>query len=172
MSPGSGASSIDPVSASDIFLRVQTQRAGAIKGEVATAGHAGDIAVLGWNWGVSANTAIGATERTARRAYKRLVVTKGVDSASTGLLSALVTNDEVREARLLMRKAGGEALDYFTMTLREARVVAVDLDVAPDGRALEHVAFAFGKIEIEYQPQRASGLAGGACTFSDEVMPA
>ena len=158
-------------SASDIFLHVQTKRAGKIKGEGTTAGHTDDIGVFGWGWGVVANTAIGSTERTARRSYRHLVVTKGIDSASTGLLSALVTNDEVREATLAMRKAGGSALDYFRMTLKDARVVGVDVDIGSDGRPVERVEFAFTKIEIEYKRQQSAGAAGASFSFSDEVLP-
>jgi type VI secretion system secreted protein Hcp len=158
--------------ASDVFLHVQTKRAGKIKGEGVTEGHTDDIGVFTWGWGVSANTAIGSTERTARRSYKHLVITKGIDSASTGLLSALVSNDEVKEATLTMRKAGGEALDYFTMTLNDARVVAVDVEVASDGRPVERVAFAFTKIDIEYKQQQGAGLGSGSFSFNDEVMAA
>ena len=158
-------------SASDIFLHVQTKRAGKIKGESKTAGHADDIHIAAWSWGVAANTAIGSTERTARRSYKNLLLTKGVDSASTGLMSALVTNDEVREATLSMRKAGGSALDYFRLTLKGARVTSFDIDVGADGRPLERFAIAFTKVEIEYKLQQSAGTSGASYSFTDEVLP-
>jgi type VI secretion system secreted protein Hcp len=158
--------------ASDVFLLVQAKRAGKVRGEVTTAGHTGEIQLLGWNWGVSANTAIGSTERTARRVYRQLVVTKRIDSASTALLSALATNDEIKEAVLTMRKAGGEALDYFTMTLNAGRVVAVDIEVGDDSRPVERVSIAFTKIGIAYQPQESAGLGSGTFSFDDEVLPA
>lgn len=155
----------------DIFLHVQTKRAGKIKGEGATADHVDDIEVRGWNWGAQAGSAIGSTAATARRSYKQLVVIKRLDSASTGLLKALASNDEVVEARLTMRKAGGEALDYYRMTLGGARVVAIDIDVDAQGLPVERVIFAFTKIDIEYARQQATGGSGGAYTFSDEVLP-
>lgn len=158
--------------APDIFLHVQTKRAGKIKGEGTTQGHEDDIDVSGWSWGISANTAIGSTAATARHSYKHLVVIKGIDSASTGLLSALVSNDEVREATLTLRKAGGEALDYYQMTLNNARIVSVDVDIGVDGRPVERIAFAFTKIDIEYKRQQGTGLGGGVCSFHGEVMPA
>ena len=158
-------------SKSDVFLKVVTKRS-RIKGEATTAGHEDDIEVTGWSWGVAANTAIGSTQATARRSYKQLVVLKGIDTASTGLMTALSSNDEVKEATLTMRKAGGEALDYFTMKLANARIVGVDLDVGSDGHPRERVTVAFTKIDIEYQRQQAGGAAGGAFTFGDEVMPA
>jgi type VI secretion system secreted protein Hcp len=169
--PQLAVGSSDGDAASDVFLSVQTKRAGKIKGEGTTDGHTDEINVLSWGWGISANTAIGSTERTARRVYKHLVVTKRIDTASTGLLSALATNDEVKEAKLTMRKAGGDALDYFTMTLNDARVIAVDIEVGADGRPIERVSIAFTKIAIEYQRQQSAGLASGAFSFNDEVLP-
>jgi type VI secretion system secreted protein Hcp len=154
----------------DIFLHVQTKRAGKVKGESVTEGHDGDIPVRGWQWGVDAGSAIGSTAATARRQYRELVVVKGVDSASTGLLAALATNDEVREATLTMRRAGGEALDYYRMTLRNARVVRIELEVDAGGRPLERVSFAYTAIDVEYQRQQASGQSAGAFSFSDDVL--
>jgi type VI secretion system secreted protein Hcp len=159
-------------SASDIFLSVQTRRAGKIKGEGTTQGHADDIEVTSWNWGVAAASAIGSTAATARRQYKHLVVVKRIDAASTGLLSALASNDEVREAKLSMRKAGGEALDYYCMTLSSARIVGIDVEVDPDGRPWERVAFAFTKIDVEYKRQQSAGASAGTFTFNDEVLSA
>ncbi len=156
----------------DVFLHVQTKRAGKIKGESTTTGHTDDIELRGWTWGAQAGSAIGSTAATARRSYKQLVVIKGMDSASTGLLSALATNDEVRECTIAMRKAGGEALDYYRMTLSGARVVAIDLDIDAQGRPLEKVAFAYTKIDIEYKRQDAAGASAGAFAFTDEVLPA
>ena len=159
-------------SVADIFLYVVTKRAGKVKGEGTTEGHIDDIVVQTWGWGVTANTAIGSTQATGRRSYRSLVVTKRIDSASTGLLSALVSNDEVKEATLTMRKAGGEALDYFRMMLSKARIVNVDLEVQPGGVALERVTIAFTKVEIEYKRQEQAGLGAGSSTFSDELLPA
>ncbi|NML16550.1 Hcp family type VI secretion system effector [Azohydromonas caseinilytica] len=159
-----------PGSRSDMFLHVQAKRAGKIKGESTTAGHEGDIEVLAWDWGVSASAALGALGTAERRAYRHLVLRKHIDASSTGLLSALVSNDEVREAVLTLRKAGGEALDYFTMKLGNARVVAVDIEVDAQGLTLERVTLAFTRIDIEYQPQAASGQGSGTCVFSDEIL--
>ena len=156
---------------SDVFLSLTTKRAGKIKGEATTAGHEDDIEIVGWGWGVQANTAIGSGAATARRSYKHLSLVKGIDAASTGLLSALASNDEVREAKLTMRKAGGEALDYFVMTLAGARVVAVDIEVGAGGVPIEHVSIAFAKVDIEYQRQETAGIGSGACSFSDEAIP-
>ena len=161
-----------PGSSADLFLHVQTARGGKVKGEGTTEGHEDDIALRGWSWGVAAGSAIGSTVATARRSFKQLVVYKDIDSASTMLMNALVTNDEVSEAVLGMRKAGGEPLDYFRMTLNGARVVSLDIEVDSQGQPTERVGIAFTKIEIEYKRQDSSGQSGGAYMFIDEVLQA
>jgi type VI secretion system secreted protein Hcp len=167
MNPPAAASD---TSGSDIFLAVQTKRAGKLKGEASTPGHVDDIEVRSMTWGVSSPTAVGAVAATARRQYKHLVIVKGIDSASTGLLSALVSNDEVKEAKLTLRKAGGDALDYWTMTLSKARVIGVDLEVDPHGRPTESVSIAYAQIEIEYKRQQGAGTSGASTSFADEVL--
>lgn len=160
-----------PSDASDIFLRVQTKRAGKIKGEASAPGHENDIVLASWAWGVSAGSALGSGKATARRSYKHLTVFKAIDSASTALMSALATNDEVKEAKLAMRKAGEEQVDFFTITLGGARVTALDLTVDDRGKPLERVEFAFTKVEVEYKRQEASGQGGASTSFTDEYLP-
>ena len=165
---------LGPVSASmsgsDMFLTLQTRRAGKVKGEAITAGHADDIEVRSMTWGVTAGSAIGSTQSTSRRQYRNLVVVKGIDSASTAMMSALVSNDEVTQAKLTLRKAGGDALDYFTITLNQARIVQIDLAVDDQGHPTETVAIAFTKIDVEYKRQQSSGISAGSTSFNDEVV--
>lgn len=157
---------------SDIYLHVQTRRAGKVKGEAMVAGHEDAIVVASWTWGVKAGSAVGSGQATARRSYKHLVVFKAVDCASTALMSALASNDEVKEARLVMRKSGGEQEDYFTITLGGARVNAIDIEVDPNGTPVERVELSFTKVDVEYRRQQVSGQLGAASCFSDEYLPA
>lgn len=153
----------------DSYIHLQTRRAGKAKGEGVATGHEGDILVRRWNWGVSAQTAMGSVQATARRSYRSLVFVKGTDTASTGLLSALATNDEVKELCLMMRKAGEGQKDFLRITLKGARISGIDVECAGDGDLEESVTVAFTKIEVEYSPQQSSGGRGGAYIFTDEV---
>jgi type VI secretion system secreted protein Hcp len=157
---------------SDIFLHVQAKRAGKVKGEAVAPGHEDDIIVTAWHWGVAASSALGATQATARRSYRGLTVIKRIDSATTALMSALVTNDEIKEARLTMRKAGSEQMDYFLVTLGNARVAALDHATDAQGNTQETVTLVFAKVTVEYRPQKSTGGRGGAFVFEDEVIPA
>jgi type VI secretion system secreted protein Hcp len=161
-----------PKAGADAYLSVRTKRAGELKGEVSAKGHENAIEVHGFQFGVAASSAIGSGQATARRQYKHLVVTKRLDSSSTSLMSALATNDEVKELKLALRKPGDSQEDFFTITLAGARVVGVDLDFDESGDAVERASFAFTKIDVEYRVQGANGILGAASTFTDELLSA
>jgi type VI secretion system secreted protein Hcp len=154
----------------DVFLSVQTKRAGKLKGESHAVDHKEEIIVHGWSWGVSASSALGSAQATGRRTYKHLVVSKRIDSSSTSLMSVLATNDEVKEAKLSMRKAGEGQRDYFTIKLSNARVSSLDIDCNESGDAIERITFAFSKVEVNYELQQASGQRGGGTSFQDEIL--
>lgn len=157
-------------SGADAFLHVQTKRAGKVKGEATEPGHADDIRVDGWQWGLTAGSALGSTQATSRRSYSALTVHKQIDSATTALMSALATNDEVKEAKLTMRRAGGEQEDFFIVKLEKARITSVQHTGEADGSTHETVTIAFTKVEVEYRPQKASGGRGGSHVFNDELV--
>ncbi len=161
-----------PAGGADIYLSVRTKRAGDLKGEANSKGHENAILANGFQFGVSAASAIGSGQATARRQYKHLIVTKRLDSASTSLISALATNDEVKELKLALRKPGDGQEDFFTITLAGARVVGVDLDCDESGETVERASFAFTKIEVEYRVQSADGVLGASSTFADELLSA
>src|SRR5690349_2681654 len=87
----------------DAFLAMSGKRQGAIKGECKSTGHVDEITVVGWQWGLSAPTAVGTSQTTGRRVYEALVITKHIDAASTKLMAALATNEEIKSAKLSLR---------------------------------------------------------------------
>ena len=159
-------------SAADIYLHVQTKRAGKIKGEATSSGHTDDIIVTGWHWGLRANSALGSVGATERRSYTALTIHKHIDRSTTGLMSALVSNDEVKEAKLCLRRAGGEQEDYFTVVLKDARIASVDHTTDALGHPSETLSIVFTKVEVEYRPQLSTGLRGGGTSFADEIYSA
>ncbi len=167
--PSTVPSRASSAGSSDIFLHVQAKRAGKIKGEAVSPGHEDDIIVQSWHWGVAASSAIGSGQATARRSYRGLTVVKLIDTATTALMSALTTNDEIKEAKLTMRKPGSEQMDYFLVTLNNARVSAIDHATDAQGNTLETVTLQFTKVEVEYRPQKSTGGRGGSFTFMDEL---
>ena len=87
-------------------------------------------------------------------------------------MSALATNDEIKELKLSLRKPGLGQEDFFTITLSGARVVGLDIDFDAGGETVERASFAFTKIDVEYRVQGADGILGAASTFADELLSA
>ena len=153
----------------DMYLDLSLKRAGKVKGESSSAGHANDIVVRGFSWGVGAAGDAVAGQQTGRRSYRQLTITKDLDSASTALMSAVATNDEVKSAKLYLRKAGGSQEDYFCLTLEKARVASYDIEADAQGHPVERIAMSFQKVNIEYRTQSAKGAMGGTHTFDDDL---
>lgn len=160
------------VGSGDMFLAVKGARTGVIKGESQDRQHKGEIDVLSWSWGMQASTdaVTGATIGGVRRS--ELTVVKKADSASTALMTALRSNEPLKEVILTVRKSGStKQLDYLKVTLEKGRVTSVTIDGGDSsGHAdvVERVKFAFGKITIDYVPQGNDGQPLGSMSFSDE----
>jgi type VI secretion system secreted protein Hcp len=157
--------------AGDMFLKVKGAKHGDINGEAQDQKHKNEIEVLAWSWGMQGKAALGGGIATGKATMRELRITKRVDKASTALMSALRTNETIKEATLTLRKIGKTPLEYLKIKIEEGRVVALDLeagDVSGSPSLLERVSLSFNKISIEYTPQGADGMPQGSTTFEDE----
>lgn len=156
---------------SDIFLHLQAKRAGKLKGESKVAGHVDDMQIESWMWGLGSAAAVDSTQARARRSYTALTVFKRIDLATTALMSALATNDEIKEAKLTMRKGGGDPLDYFVIKLAGARIEQLAHEVSASGESRERLDIVFTKIDVEYKQQDSAGRLANTVSFADEILP-
>jgi type VI secretion system secreted protein Hcp len=157
--------------AGDMFLKMKGAKHGDINGEAQDQKHKNEIEVLAWSWGMQGKAALGGGIATGKATMRELRITKRVDKASTALMSALRTNETIKEATLTLRKIGKTPLEYLKIKIEEGRVVALDLeagDVSGSPSLLERVSLSFNKISIEYTPQGADGMPQGSSTFEDE----
>jgi len=159
----------------DMFLKIEGTRQGPINGGSVDDKHKDEIEVLSWSWGMqgNANAFQGGTSRTT---LDELAISKKVDSASTGLMSAIRNNESIK-ATLTIRKAGGaNPIEYLRITLDKARVTSLRLhsgnaDVGGSSTPAisEAVTIGFQKIRVEHLPQGAAGGPRGASTFETDV---
>ena len=156
----------------DMFLKIDGTRQGAIKGEARDAGHKDEIDVLGWTWGMEGNLVHG--QATAKTAVRELKITKQVDKATTGLMSALRSNEVIKKAILTVRKAGGkDPVEYYSITLEKGRITSLvqQSGSGTDPAALsEEVSIAFSKVAVEYKPQGDDGQFRGATSFEMDLF--
>jgi type VI secretion system secreted protein Hcp len=161
----------EELNAGDMFFKVKGAKHGDIQGEAQDQKHKNEIEVLGWSWGMQGKSALGGGTATGKATMRELRIVKRVDRASTALMSALRANEQINEGTLTLRKAGGSKLEYLKITIRDGRVMSVDVeagDNAGSSTLLERVSFSFNTINVEYTPQGGDGLPQGASTFEDQ----
>lgn len=156
----------------DMFLKIESARQGAIKGESQDENHQDEIDVNDWSWGMQAKTTLSGGGDSPKATLNELSIIKQVDSASTGLMSAMRNNDLIKKAVLTVRKAGGTPHEFFKISIENGRITALDVDTASfasTGALSERLSLAFQKISVEYVPQGADGLPRGSMLFDAEI---
>lgn len=156
----------------DMFLKVEGAKSGTIKGESIDTARKDEIDVLGWSWGMRAQSDMGGGGTASKASLRELDVRKTVDSASTALMSAMRNNEPIKRAVLTVRKAGSQTIDYLKITIETGRITSIDVESAGDGSPdlVERLSFSFQKIVVEYVPQGADGLPRGAMQFETETL--
>lgn len=152
----------------DTFIKI-----GSLKGESVVKGFEDQIQVLAWSWGMSQSgtTHVGQGGGAGKVNVQDLSFTHYVDSATPNLVKACCTGEHFDSAVLTMRKAGGTALEYVTLTLTEVIITSVSHGgSAGEDLLTENVALNFAKFKFSYQPQDAKGAKkGGAVEASYDI---
>jgi len=156
--------------AGDMFFKVKGAKHGDINGEAQDQKHKNEIEVLSWSWGMQGKASLGGGTASGKATMRELRIVKKLDKASTALMSALRTNEQIKEATLTLRKIGTSKLEYFKIKIEDGRVMSLDVEAGDkDGKPTlyERVSFSFNKISIEYTPQGGDGMPQGTTTFED-----
>jgi len=111
-----------------MFLKVKGAKRGDISGEAQDQTHKNEIEVLAWSWGMQGKSSLGGGGATGKATMRELRITKRIDKSSTALMSALRTNEVIKEATLTLRKIGKTPLEYLKIKIEDGRVMAIDLD--------------------------------------------
>jgi type VI secretion system secreted protein Hcp len=154
-----------------MFFKVKGAKHGQINGEAQDDKHKGEIEVLSWSWGMQGKASLGGGTASGKATMRELRIVKNVDKASTALMSALRTNEVIKEGILTLRKTGTSKIEYFKITIQDGRVVSLEVEAGDESGGstlLERVSFSFNKIAIEYTPQGGDGMPQGSTTFEDQ----
>ena len=102
---------------------------------------------------------------------RALSITKTCDLATTAIMSMANTNDEISSAVLSVRKSGGPAIDYLTVTLKKAYITAYEIawHDMPLPQMVERFEMRFQTIEVNYSPQSSEGQKAGSTSFVGQV---
>ncbi len=157
--------------AGDMFLKIKGAKTGDINGEAQDSAHKNEIEVLGWSWGIHGKSDLATGAPSGRATVRELKIVKRVDKASTALLGATRSNEEIKEATLTLRKTGKTPLEFLKIKIESGRVVSVDIDAGDKGGSstlVETITLSFNKITVDYTPQGPDGQPLGGTTYNDQ----
>jgi len=154
--------------AADIFAKI-----GDIQGDSVDTKHKGEIDVLSWSWGVSQSGSIGTGGGgggSGKASFQDFQMTHGVDRASPSLLKACATGQHIPEATITVRKPGGGQQEFLVIRMTDVIVTGVYPGSAPGALGLvENVSLQFGKVDLEYRPQKPDGSLDTGIHFKYDI---
>lgn len=167
----------------DSFLKID-----GIKGESADAKHKGEIDILSFSFGASqtGTHSSGGGGGAGKVQIHDIHFTKKVDASSPLLFLNCANGAHIKEANLVVRKAGGTQLEFLKIKLTDVLVSSIKphgegeqnerrggakgsyqtLEAGAvrswgDEVPFEDLSLNFAKIEYSYQPQGSDGKAQG-----------
>ncbi|HKE46312.1 MAG TPA: type VI secretion system tube protein Hcp [Steroidobacteraceae bacterium] len=151
----------------DMFLTLD-----GIKGESVDHKHKDAIDILAWSWGVtqSGSFQFGGGGGSGKANFQDVSVTKYVDKSSADLLYACASGKHLKEASLIVRKAGEKPLEYLIYKLQNIIVTSVSTGGSGgEDRLTENVSLNFAKVSMDYQMQDEKGAGKKAGTFTWDI---
>ncbi|MBZ5795957.1 type VI secretion system tube protein Hcp [Burkholderia contaminans] len=152
----------------DIFLKID-----GINGESLDDKHKDEIEILNWDWEILQESSMhsGSGGGAGKATVKDLTFEHNIDRASPNLMKYALTGKHIDQAVLVMRKAGGNPLEYLRLTMSDVIVTRVKPSGSKAGeeKSRETVSLSFSKVKQEYVVQNAQGGSGGAVTASFDI---
>ena len=151
--------------AADIHIKIDD-----IPGESNHKGHAGEIEVASFSWGMSqpAGFNLGSGGGTGKVSLSDLTFMHHVDKSSPNLMKYCCNGKHIKSAVLTAKKAGGAHVPYIKITLSDIIVSSVNQSASEGGGvAMESISLAFSKFKIDYQEQGQDGAAKGGPISAD-----
>jgi type VI secretion system secreted protein Hcp len=142
----------------DIFFDIDS-----IQGEAQDSKHKDTIDVLSWSWGISntGSAQYGTGQGAGICSVQDINFTHYIDKASAALIEKCADGTHIKKAKLIVRKAGGTALEYVTMELEDLLVTHVSTGGSHGEDMLtENVTLNFAKFKFHYTPQLSTGAGG------------
>ena len=156
------------MAAADFLLEID-----GIKGESTDHKHAGTIEVESFSWGESniGSMAAGGGGGAGKVNFQDLHLTSRVNKASPLLAKACATGQHIKKAILFVRKSGGDAQDYYKVTMEDLLISSYQSGGSAGSNALPTDQFAinYARIEFAYSPQKADGSLEGPVVFKYDL---
>jgi type VI secretion system secreted protein Hcp len=121
--------------------------------------------IYSFSWGASNPVMIGSASGgggAGKVSLSSFNIMKKTDSASPNLFTNCAKGQHFTSANVVLRKAGGTALEYLKYDFEEVFVESIQWSGSSGGddTPSESVSFAFAKVSITYEPQTGKGGEG------------
>jgi type VI secretion system secreted protein Hcp len=140
----------------DYFLKIE-----GIPGESKDSKHKGEIELVSFSWGETNPLAggIGGGGSAGKVQIQDFSFTKRIDKSSPKLFLACAKGDHFKEAILVARKAGGPQQEFFKYRFTDVVISSYQTggSAQAEDAPLDQISFGFGKIQVEYRPQKPDG---------------
>jgi type VI secretion system secreted protein Hcp len=139
----------------DAFLKIT---GAGYEGESHDSKHKNEIEVLSWSWGVAqtGTAAMGGGHGAGKANFQDLHFTHNVDKSSTKLMNACATGEHIKDATLVLRKAGKEQQEYLVVKMSDILISSVSTSMGGE-TPMQSVSLNYAKIEFDYKAQKADG---------------
>jgi type VI secretion system secreted protein Hcp len=146
----------------DYFLKID-----GIPGESQDAKHKGEIDLASFTWpGVQhpVSSGGGGGAGAGKATFSDFEVAMRVNKASPLLFLAAATGKHIKSAMLTARRAGKEQQEFLVFKFSDVVISSyrTAADTETGAVPVDHVAFDFGRITVDYRPQRADGTLDAA----------
>ena len=151
----------------DMFMKIAS-----VEGESKDSAHGKEIDVLAWSWGMSMSGTghTGGGSGSGKVSVQDLSFTKYVDKSTTKLLLGCANGTHFADAKLVVRKAGENPLEYITITMQDVLITSVSTGGSGgEDRLTENVTLNFSKVKVEYKEQTAKGGGGGSANMGWDI---
>jgi type VI secretion system secreted protein Hcp len=145
----------------DMFLVIE----GDAKGETQDDKYKAEngIDVLAWSWGMSQSGTfhLGGGGGAGKANFQDISVTKYIDKSSPILMLYCSNGDHFPSAKLVVRKAGKDPLEYLVIEMKKVLITSVSTGGSGgEDRLTENVSLNFAEVKVIYTEQTETGGAG------------
>lgn len=150
------------------YMKITGAKQGAFKGSVTQKGREGMIMVIASDHSVATPMDAASGMATGKRQHKPFTITKELDKSSVQLRNALLNNETLGDvvvqyfqpSRLGASGAGAET-QYFTITLKNARVTSIHEVMANNRDATQMKLAAYEEVAFTYESITWTWTDGG-----------
>ncbi|MCC9601129.1 type VI secretion system tube protein Hcp [Stieleria sp. JC731] len=152
----------------DMFLDIK----GEIQGESQDSVHTNEIDVLAWSWGMSQSGSFhtGSGGGAGKASFQDISLTKWIDTASPILMIYCANGDHFPSAKLTVRKAGKNPLEYLIIDMKDVLVTSLSTGGSGgEDRLTENVTLNFRQVKVSYKAQKKDGSGGPEKEFTWDI---